>query len=96
VDYRELTAEDVTAQLRLIARQAELAHLQLSVDQEVALQTLAAETDPERRRAVQAEIDEREKVLATVERRIGLLRTRIDAAAAPPLTAPRGISAHGT
>lgn len=89
VDYRELTAEDVTTQLRLIARQAELAHLQLSVDQEVARQTLAAETDPERRRAVQAEIDERDRALATVERRIGFLRARIDAAA-PPLPATGG------
>jgi hypothetical protein len=84
VDYRELTAEDVTTQLRLIARQAELAHLQLTVDQEVARATLAAETDPERRRAVQVEIDERDRALAAVERRIQLLRARIEAAATWP------------
>jgi hypothetical protein len=83
VNYRELTTEDVAQQLRLIARQAELAHLQLTVDQEVARAILPAEIDPERRRAVQAEIDERAKALAIVERRIELIRARIDAAVTP-------------
>jgi hypothetical protein len=77
VEYTTLSDKDIKEQVRIMLRQAELAHLQLSIDQDLAAQVLEAETDPDRRVAVENEMAERARTLELVVKRIEHLKGQL-------------------